>query len=127
MAGTGAPVSGPPDADRHGVVGAVPGVADSLGLHRTFGAAYPTLALPDRDESVVVVGRSRGCDVIPGDLSVSRTHAAVMLFAGQWFVTDRGSTKGTFVNGRQVWGATVVRPGDRVSFGNVTYVLASPA
>ncbi|MCW2870592.1 FHA domain-containing protein, partial [Actinacidiphila oryziradicis] len=32
---------------------------------------------------------------------------------------------GTFVNGRRVMGAVVVRPGDQVTFGRMSYRLAA--
>jgi hypothetical protein len=88
---------------------------------------HPTLPLPDRTRPVLMIGRRADCDVVLSDETVSRVHAAIMLFAGQWILDDRGSTNGTRVNGRRVWGATVVAPGDRVSFGRSTFHLISPA
>ena len=96
----------------------------ALGAPLTAGT--PTLSLPGRTESVLVLGRRAGCDVILPDPSVSRVHAVLMLFAGQWFIADQGSTNGTRVNGRRVWGAAAVRPGDRVSLGRTTFRLVPP-
>ena len=87
---------------------------------------HPTLSLPNHSRPVLVVGRRSDCDLVLSDRTVSRVHAAIMLFAGQWVVDDRGSTNGTRVNGRRVWGATVVAPGDQVSFGRSTFRLTSP-
>jgi len=87
----------------------------------------PLLGLPDAAAPVVLVGRSRRCDHVIDEPTVSRVHAALMLFGGQWFVADRGSTNGTWVNGRRIWDTASVRPGDRVSFGQATFRLTAPA
>jgi pSer/pThr/pTyr-binding forkhead associated (FHA) protein len=89
--------------------------------------AHPTLRLPTATAPVLLVGRSRTCDVVVDEPTVSGTHAALMLFGGRWYVTDRGSTNGTCVNGRRIWGTATVDPGDRLSLGLAAFVLAPPA
>lgn len=88
--------------------------------------AVPALPLPDSKDAFLVVGRSRRCDVVVEEPSVSREHAGLMLFGGQWFVWDRRSTNGTRVNGRRIWGTASVRPGDLVAFGEATFRLTLP-
>ncbi len=44
-----------------------------------------------------------------------------------WLLTDLGSTNGTRLNGWRVREPVPVRPGDRVSFGAVTFVLRDSA
>jgi pSer/pThr/pTyr-binding forkhead associated (FHA) protein len=83
----------------------------------------PTLRLPGSDGPFLVLGRSRRCDVVVDDATVSREHAGLVLYDGHWFVCDRGSTNGTRVNGRRIWGTASVRPGDLVSFGETTFRL----
>ncbi|MFF8033673.1 MULTISPECIES: FHA domain-containing protein [unclassified Streptomyces] len=56
--------------------------------------------------------------------TVSRVHAELRHQGGMWVLRDLGSTNGTTVNGRRVVGAAVVREGDQVGFGQVTYRLA---
>jgi pSer/pThr/pTyr-binding forkhead associated (FHA) protein len=89
--------------------------------------AVPVLRLPAPEAPFVLVGRSRGCDVVIDDATVSRQHAGLVLYGGQWFVCDRGSTNGTRVNGRRVWGTMSVRPGDLVSFGEAELRLTPPS
>lgn len=89
-------------------------------------AGYPALPLPDKSAPVVLIGRRRDCDFVVRDDSTSRVHAALMLYAGRWYVTDRGSTNGTYVNGRRIWGSAMVRAGDRLSFGEPTFRLVPP-
>jgi len=88
--------------------------------------SYPTMPLPDSSSPVVVIGRKQDCDFVVHDDSTSRVHAVVMLYAGRWYVTDHGSTNGTCINGRRIWGTTAVRVGDRISFGNSTFRLVRP-
>jgi len=84
------------------------------------------LALPGLDNAYLVVGRSRSCDVVVEDPSVSRQHAALVLFGGQWFVWDRHSTNGTRLNGHRIWGTASVRPGDLLAFGEAIFRLTRP-
>ncbi|MFI9612261.1 FHA domain-containing protein [Streptomyces sp. NPDC052023] len=57
--------------------------------------------------------------------TVSRVHAELTRQGGMWVLRDLGSTNGTTVNGRRVTGATVVRDGDLVGFGQTAFRLAA--
>lgn len=57
--------------------------------------------------------------------TVSRVHAELSHQAGIWVLRDLGSTNGTTVNGRRVIGAVVVREGDQVGFGRMSFRLAA--
>ncbi|MGV9252439.1 FHA domain-containing protein [Streptomyces sp. NPDC003697] len=57
--------------------------------------------------------------------TVSRVHAELRRQGGRWILRDLGSTNGTTVNGRRVVGAVVVREGDQVAFGRVTFRLSA--
>jgi hypothetical protein len=87
-------------------------------------ARAPRLALTSR--SSVTFGRSRACDCVLLDPTVSRQHASLRHVEGSWFLRDLRSANGTSVNGWRVLGEVEVRPGDRVTFGAVTYRLGSP-
>jgi FHA domain-containing protein len=65
---------------------------------------------------LVVVGRSRDCDLVIDDPNVSRRHAEVRREDGGWVIADLGSTNGLKVNGRRVAEATL-QPGDEISLG----------
>ena len=84
------------------------------------------LALPGT-AGTFVFGRSRTSDCVLADPSVSRTHAWLRHGARGWWLRDLASSNGTWVNGRRVVEEVEVRPGDRVSFGGVTYRLTPPA
>ena len=69
-----------------------------------------------------MLGRSRACDLVLGDDSVSRRHAMLVREGDRIILTDLGSTNGTFVNGRQITEAEV-QPGDRLRLGDLDLVL----
>jgi hypothetical protein len=87
----------------------------------------PVLALPSGAGAPVVLGRSRDCDCVIAEPSVSRRHAELRRHGERWLLRDLGSQNGTRVNGVRVLEETEVAPGDRVSFGQVRYRLGSPA
>jgi hypothetical protein len=82
------------------------------------------LVLPNRER--VLIGRSRWCDVVVPDTTVSARHAVLARIDDEWTVRDRGSRNGTYVNGWRVLDEIVVRPGDELALGNSRFVLAAP-
>ncbi|GAA0617199.1 DUF1707 domain-containing protein [Kribbella sandramycini] len=81
------------------------------------------LALPAPGSATVRVGRGDGATLRLADVGVSRRHAELRHVGDGWMVRDLGSMNGTEVNGLRITTATRVRPGDRVSFGPVAFVL----
>jgi len=84
----------------------------------------PGLALPAQGS--VTLGRSRDCDCVLADPTVSRVHARLRRRDDAWLLRDLRSSNGTRVNGYRVSGELEVRPGDRVSFGAMTFRLGPP-
>ena len=66
-----------------------------------------------------VVGRWPGSDIEIDDAFISSDHARLTLQEGRWWVTDLGSTNGTFVNGKRLDKPTPLSEGDEVRFGRV--------
>ncbi len=62
------------------------------------------------------IGRSRGCDVVLTDISVSRRHALLIPRDGAWVLHDLSSTNGSYLNGHRV-SRCQLHPGDRVALG----------
>lgn len=90
-------------------------------------AAPPVLMFPSSsDRRRFTIGRDAACDLVLPNLSVSRWHAGLKRCASGWLLDDLGSTNGTRLNGWRVTEPVPVRPGDQVSFGPLTFVLAAP-
>lgn len=64
------------------------------------------------------IGRSRDCEIVLEDSSVSRRHAELRPTASAWTIEDLGSTNGVRVNGRTVHGAHNLQSGDRIEMGS---------
>jgi hypothetical protein len=64
------------------------------------------------------IGRSRDCDIVIDDSSVSRRHAELRPAGATWTIEDLGSTNGVRINGLGVHGAQEVRTGDRIEVGS---------
>jgi hypothetical protein len=67
----------------------------------------------------LLLGRNLSCDVVLGDLSISRCHARLAFRDGHWVIQDLESTNGTEVNGVRV-GRCELHPGDHIRLGAET-------
>lgn len=99
----------------------------SLRLAQPRRVSVPTLALPTGSAPFLSLGRSSASDVRLEDPTVSATHAGLLLFSGSWFVVDRGSTNGTFVNEHRVQEVAPVASGDLLGLGCATLRLTAPS
>jgi hypothetical protein len=80
------------------------------------GASYPL-------DAVTTLGRDLTNTVVVDDPFASTEHA-VLTFRGRvWYVEDRGSTNGTYVNGVLVAGPTALGFGDQLQIGEVSFRL----
>lgn len=68
---------------------------------------------------LVHVGRGEHNDIVVVEESVSDSHAKIQKRDGAWYVTDMGSTNGTYVAGRRAEGEMELAPGADVRFGGV--------
>ncbi|OEJ34288.1 DUF1707 and FHA domain-containing protein [Streptomyces subrutilus] len=100
--------------------------AVSVGVRRAWAAEkLPKLLLPHPGTGRLRIGRDPGSGLRLSHETVSRAHAELSLRDGVWVLKDLGSTNGTTVNGHRVTGSAVVRDGDQVGFGKVTFRLSS--
>jgi uncharacterized membrane protein len=88
-------------------------------------AGCPELPFPAGRELWFTIGRAGECDLVLTDITVSRLHARLDRDGAGWRLQDLGSTNGTRLNGWLVSSPVPVRAGDQVSFGAVSFVLAS--
>lgn len=70
-----------------------------------------------------VLGRSRDCDVVLADPTVSRRHATVSLAGGRWMLTDLDSRHGVSVNSTRLEAdkPAVIDEGDIIRIGPWTF------
>jgi hypothetical protein len=74
-------------------------------------------------EPVTVIGRNPNATIVVDGSFMSAEHAQVTWEQDHWWITDRRSTNGTFVNGTQIRVKTGLRPGDEVELGGVRFEL----
>jgi len=70
------------------------------------------------DKHEINVGRVQGNDLMLPKGNVSKRHARLLFRDGRVIVTDLKSTNGTYVNGRKIAQATIVREGDKIYVGD---------
>ncbi|MFH1809746.1 MAG: FHA domain-containing protein [Pseudomonadota bacterium] len=72
-------------------------------------------------EDRVVVGRSRGAELVIDSPELSRQHIRIERNGEEYRCTDLDSCNGLYLNGIKVHSCTL-RVGDTVQIGNVTFV-----
>jgi pSer/pThr/pTyr-binding forkhead associated (FHA) protein len=91
------------------------------------------LTLPDGTEhelkDTVSIGRDERNDLVLESAAVSRDHACLTFGDGRWYLEDRGSFNGTFLNGTRAHpGAPLpLRHADRIGIGTETLIFSWPA
>ncbi|MYZ38385.1 MULTISPECIES: FHA domain-containing protein, partial [unclassified Streptomyces] len=89
------------------------------------GERLPKLLLPQPGPYPLRIGRDPMNGLRLSHDTVSRLHAELSMQGGAWVLRDLGSTNGTTVNGRRVTVTAVVHDGDLVSFGQMSFRLAT--
>ena len=73
----------------------------------------------------MTIGRTDESDVTLDNSSISRIHAVLELEKGRDYITDKGSTNGTWVNDRKIKGRTCLRDKDKIKVGKFDLVAGS--
>lgn len=96
-------------------------------------AGHIWLTFPDGTEhelhETLTIGRGAENDVTLPSPAVSRDHALLTFRDGRWYVEDRGSYNGTFLNGTRVNPGTPLplRHADRIEIGGESLLFSWPA
>ncbi len=70
-------------------------------------------SIPLADDKTIL-GRNPDCHVVIPVTSVSREHAHIVRDKGQYFIEDKGSRNGTFVNDREIKGRMQLKANDKI-------------
>lgn len=115
-----------------------PGQTSKGNLHKTVvlpkpiaatSAAVAAAVLRSADKQAtrlkahMLIGRAAENDLVLADASVSNEHAQVLVEDGSYFLSDLGSTNGTFVNGEQLTAPRILVAGDQVQFGRASFTF----
>lgn len=95
-------------------------MAEVLLKQKTDGGDYLDHPL---NKAVITVGRSKQCDVVVDDSSLSRLHMRLEQRGDRWFVVDNNSSNGTFLNRRKV-NEAMLKDGDEVMTGRIHFTFA---
>lgn len=80
------------------------------------GASFPL-------DVVTSIGRDLTNGIVVDDAFASAEHAVLTYRGRVWYVEDRASTNGTFVNGQQVTAPVAIGFGDELQVGEVRFRL----
>jgi hypothetical protein len=72
---------------------------------------------------ITTLGRDVNSTIYLDDEFASGTHAALTFRGRSWYVEDRGSTNGTWVNGHRIERPVAMTFGDELSIGRVRFRL----
>jgi pSer/pThr/pTyr-binding forkhead associated (FHA) protein len=67
------------------------------------------------------IGRGAKCQLRPKSDAVADEHCELQIEPGEASVLDLGSPQGTFVNGKRVAGASILKAGDRLKVGPLEF------
>jgi len=79
--------------------------------------------------SLITIGReeSNSISVPESDQRASRFHAEISYEGGAFYLKDKNSTNGTFVNGQRITASQPLREGDRVQIGDIVFQFTANA
>lgn len=75
------------------------------------------------DTDHIDVGRADDCGLFLDDITVSRHHAFFIHTEDGWFLEDRGSLNGSYVNRLLISGRTALNSGDEVQLGKFRFTF----
>jgi serine/threonine protein kinase/serine phosphatase RsbU (regulator of sigma subunit)/pSer/pThr/pTyr-binding forkhead associated (FHA) protein len=103
----------------------------STGAHlpATTGPVLHVLEGPNKGTAIrlwgdrVVLGRNPDCGVVLPLRGVSREHAQILRLQGRYFIEDKQSRNGTFVNNQAISTRTALQSNDRIRIGDFIAVF----
>lgn len=84
-------------------------------------------SLSEQPASVINIGRHESNDLVLSDEGASRFHAAVYRQNGRWYLLDRDSTCGTYLNDRRVEGVSPLPSGSKIVISETNLYFSGKA
>jgi len=109
---------------RAGVAGAGQPLARLVVMSAVEGKPEPGSSIPL--DAVNSIGRDVNNSIVVDDSFVSAEHALLTFRGRAWYVEDRGSTNGTWLNGQRIEGLWPLGYGDELQIGQVRFRLDRP-
>ncbi|MEN6413668.1 MAG: FHA domain-containing protein [Veillonellales bacterium] len=75
-------------------------------------------------DETISIGRGQENDVVINDTFVSHEHACITKYKAEYWLSDLGSTNFTYLNEERVVGQVLLKPGDLIKIGAVTFKFA---
>ncbi len=88
---------------------------------KTVGTTHES---PLDGKSVWILGRSPQCDIVCSGAKVSRKHCRIQLTEGHFYISDMGSTNGTYLNGKRISRMERLFTGDVIGMGDSDIVFS---
>jgi pSer/pThr/pTyr-binding forkhead associated (FHA) protein len=82
-----------------------------------------TQALSQPQQTWLLGRDSRRVNLAIQDNRLSRRHAVIRYTKGGFYLFDLASSNGSFINGERVWRSTLLKDGDRVRLGSLSFVF----
>ena len=102
---------------RAGVSGAGRPLGRLVVIAAKEGRPAPGTSLPL--DAINAIGRDVNNSIVVDDSFVSADHAMLTFRGRAWYIEDRGSTNGTYLNGQKVEGLLPLGYGDELQIGQV--------
>lgn len=77
-------------------------------------------------ETRYAIGKDPQNNIVLPDEGVSPFHAELRIEGDQVFISDTGSSNGTFVNGKRIARRTELRPADSITINTIEFLLVDP-
>lgn len=78
-------------------------------------------------ENETTVGRSRDNIIQILDKYISSEHLKIVMDEGEYFLEDRGSVNGTYLNSTRIEDVAKLKNGDRIGLGQVEFLFVKEA
>jgi len=93
-------------------------ITDKKNLYFDVEDEYPL------DKDVIIIGRSANCNISIDDLYMSQEHTQLWHEDNEWFISDMGSTNGTYINGIKMEDEPLILDnGDKIKIGHAEFLV----